>query len=143
MGCTMRLVLLLLVGAGSSRAVDNGVGNVPIMGFDAWSAFSPYSSGPCGGTYHNAPGAFNYSRALTETAKVMVSGGYRDAGYRVVPATAALRSSEAPAVSIAWIPGPGLAGCTRSKPLVTGCTKKWGSSSAGTQRAATTPAAGE
>ena len=82
--CPPCALLLLLLGADSGHAVDNGVGNVPIMGFDAWYAFSPYSSGPCGGTYHNKPGAFNYSRALMQTAEVMVSDGYRDAGYLVV-----------------------------------------------------------
>ena len=74
------LLLLLLLSAGSGRAIDNGVGSVPIMGFDAWYAFSAFSSGPCGGTYHNKNGSFNYSRALTQTAEVMVSDGYRDAG---------------------------------------------------------------
>jgi hypothetical protein len=33
-----RGLLLLLLGADSGHAVDNGVGNVPIMGFDAWCA---------------------------------------------------------------------------------------------------------
>jgi hypothetical protein len=107
MGCTMRLLLLLLVGAGSSRAVDNGVGSVPIMGFDAWYAFSQYSSGPCGGTYHNAPGAFNYSRALTETAEVMVSGGYREAGYRVVgPSDGSAAKQRGPGGEYRLDPGP-------------------------------------
>ena len=47
-------------------------------------AFNQDSTGPCGGTFYNKPGSFNYSQALAETARLMVSEGYKDAGYRVV-----------------------------------------------------------
>ena len=45
-------------------------------------AFNQDSTGPCGGTFYNKPGSFNYSQALAETARrLMVSEGRRYGRY--------------------------------------------------------------
>ena len=64
----------------AALSLDNGVGQRPIMGFDAWYAFATSGNGCHVGS---TPG-FSYRAALEETAKVMVAEGYRDAGYRVL-----------------------------------------------------------
>ena len=56
-------------------------------------AFNQDSTGPCGGTFYNKPGSFNYSQALAETARrLMVSEGYGGSA-QVVRRVAAVAAS--------------------------------------------------
>ena len=56
-------------------------------------AFNQDSIGPCGGTFYNKPGSFNYSQALAETARrLMVSEGYGGSA-QVVRRVAAVAAS--------------------------------------------------
>ena len=77
--CAMALIAYAVL-LPAALSLDNGVGQRPIMGFDAWYAFATAGNGCHVGS---TPG-FSYRAALEETAKVMVAEGYRDAGYHVV-----------------------------------------------------------
>ena len=59
-------VLLLLLVVGTTRALDNGLGRTPPMGWNSWNHFS------CG----------IHEDLIQEMADALVSSGLRDLGYQ-------------------------------------------------------------